>query len=198
MYIEGVNQNEINEFLKSTFFDNEEKRLVKQSVKGDPFAQKCLYQKYAQAMYNVAIRMAADDGLAKDIIQESFIKVFSNLEQFKGQSSLGAWIKRITVNTAINQIQKYSRFRTEPIEYMEEKEDHVEENLIDLEVKKIHEAVKELPEKCRVIFNLYQVEGYNHAEIAHWLNISESTSKTQYMRAKKLVRLQLKARKNES
>lgn len=184
--------------MKSTFYSDEEQKLVQDSLKGDHFAQKCIYQKYAQAMFNVAVRMTADESLSKDIIQESFIKVFSKLDRFQGNSSLGAWIKRITINTAIDQLRLTTKFRTEPIEYVYDQQEETVDDQTELNVKRIHQAIKELPEKCRVIFNLYQMEGYKHAEIAEWLNISESTSKSQYVRAKKLLRISLKKRLHES
>ena len=180
--------------MKGTFYKDEEQELVYQSLNGNVQAQKSLYLKYAQAMYNVVLRMTADPSTSKDIVQDSFIKVFSKLNHFKGDSSLGAWIKRITINTTLDQLRIKAKYRMVSM-------DNIEENMLEedskpnisYQVRQIHQAIKLLPEKCRVVFNLYQMEGYNHAEIAAWLDISESTSKSQYIRAKKLLKEHLKS-----
>jgi len=168
---------------------SEEQTLVQQCLRGDPQAQERLYRRYVDAMYNIVVRMVAENSYAEDILQEAFAKVFRSLHTFKGDSTLGAWIKRITINTALNFIRKNGR-----MPWAELQDNHCVESprLPKMEdnwdMRRIHEAIKKLPEGCRVVFNLYLLEGYQHQEIASILDISESTSKTQYRRARQLLR----------
>lgn len=170
----------------------EERTLIKACLKGDRQAQLRLYNQYVQAMYNIVIRMHPNPMDAEDILQDSFVKVFKNLSSFSGKATLGAWIKRIVINTCLNFLQKNKRLsfiQTETVaNYSEEKEE--KDTSVDMET--IHHAVKKLPEGCRVIFSLHLLEGYQHKEIAKILEITESTSKSQYHRAKRLLRQHLK------
>ena len=171
----------------------EEKTLIKRSIKGDSQAQLMLYRQYVKAMYNIVIRMVANPMDAEDIIQESFVKVFKNLDKFKWESTLGAWIKRITINTTLNYIRRHKKLQL--VEVNNEFEYIVEEAAekeILYDIASIHYAIKQLPQGCRMVFNLYLLEGYQHKEIAQILNISESTSKSQYQRARRLLRKILK------
>lgn len=175
------------------FGNTEEKDIVRQCLNGNERAQYKLYRKYVKAMYHTIVRMVSNEMDAEDLTQELFIKVFKNLHTFKGDSTLGAWIKRIAINTTLNFLRNKRQ-----IHFMD-MEDQMSLSLIEVEkkeaefdVKKIHEAIKQLPAGCRVIFNLYLMEGYRHKEIAEILDISESTSKTQYRRAKKLLQTALK------
>jgi RNA polymerase sigma-70 factor (ECF subfamily) len=144
-------------------------------------------------MYNRVVRMVADRHLAEDIIQDVFLKVFRYLPTYKGDSTIGAWIKSIAVNTTIEYLR-----RNQKIQYMEEIPepqiwpDNPENRGPQLEMAVIHEAVKQLPSGSRVVLTLYLLEGYQHQEIAEILNISVSTSKTQYRRGKQLLQQLLK------
>lgn len=144
-------------------------------------------------MFHTALRMVATRADAEDITQEVFAKVFENLAQFKGDSTLGAWIKRITVNTTLNHIRKNGHIHFLAIE---EQFDLAEEERTQwqspIELNAIHEAIKRLPKGCRLVFSLYLLEGYQHQEIAEILDITESTSKSQYLRAKRLLQKDLK------
>lgn len=123
---------------------------------------------------------------AEDLLQEAFAEAFNKLESFRFESSFGAWLKRIVVNRCINHLKKRKAdlLYTDnlPEKDRRENDDDYEEK--QLEVKKIHEAIGLLPEGYRVIFSLYLLEGYDHAEIAEILGVSESTSKSQFSRAK--------------
>jgi RNA polymerase sigma-70 factor (ECF subfamily) len=144
-------------------------------------------------MYNRIIRMVADRHQAEDILQEVFLKVFRYLPNFKGDSTIGAWIKRIAINTTIEHLRSNRR-----IEYV----DSVPENGIlhpaigeaspKVSMATIHEAIKQLPSGSRVVLTLYLLEGYQHQEIAQILDISASTSKTQYRRGRQLLQEILK------
>lgn len=170
----------------------EEKMLIERSIHGDHRAQLRLYRKYVKAMYNTVIRMVPNKMDAEDIIQESFVKVFRNLKQFQGSSTLGAWIKKITINTTLNFIQRKQKISFTDLEEtkgiaainLEKKESKVD-------IKTIHHAIKQLPEGSRLVFTLHQIEGYQHQEIAQILGISLSTSKSQYQRARRLLQKRL-------
>lgn len=171
----------------------EEKDLVRLSLRGDQKAQYRLYRKYVKAMYHTIIRMVGNTMDAEDLTQEVFAKVFKNLGSFKGDSTLGAWIKRITINTALNFLKSNGRMKFVDVE---DKDFQIAEadspNEPQWTMAEIHHAIKKLPLGSRAVFNLFLLEGYQHKEIAEILNITESTSKTQYRRAKKLLRAALK------
>jgi len=170
----------------------EERTLIRRCLKGDQNAQLQLYNKYVQAMYNIVIRMHPHPMDAEDILQDSFVKVFRNLSSFSGEATLGAWIKRIVINTCLNFLRKNKRISFVQMEVGDQLEGKNEEWEPPVKMEAIHHAVKKLPEGCRVVFSLHLLEGYQHKEIAQILDISESTSKSQYHRAKRLLRKELK------
>jgi RNA polymerase sigma factor (sigma-70 family) len=152
-------------------------------------AQSQLYSLYAQAMYNVCLRMTNNALDAEDILQHSFIDVFSKIDTFRQESTIGAWIKRIVVNNCIN----FLKSRRLHFEELSEKvyasfETTDEENDPIFSVEMIQRALQQLPEGYRVVFTLYLIEGYDHEEIASILHISEATSKSQFSRAKAKMR----------
>lgn len=165
-----------------------QRELVAKCIKGERTAQYNLYRMYSKGMYNVCLRMLNNTMEAEDTLQESFIDVYRKLHTFKYESTPGAWIKRIVVNNCINKLRK----RKLIIEDIEEGRLVVtaEDDLPDhsLEVNKIKKAMSSLPDGYRAIFSLYALEGYDHQEIGQIMNISESTSKSQYSRAKKKIR----------
>lgn len=124
---------------------------------------------------------------AEDILQEAFVKIFQSIDRFRGESSLPYWIKRIVVNTALNhQRSKLYLFPMVDITEMHDQGNRANV-LSDLSYEELLGMVQELPDGCRIIFNLYAIEGYKHQEIAKMLKISEGTSKSQYARAKMLL-----------
>lgn len=165
--------------------------LIEQSKKGDKRAQYALYSLYAKAMLNLAYRMTGRLEEAEDILQEAFTSAFIQLPGFRGESSFGTWLKRIVVNQCLNALNK-QRINLQSYDSLayfdvpESSEPDIPDELLD--VKNIHNAMMKLPDGYRVIFNLYLLEGYDHGEIAQILGISESTSKTQYMRARNKIR----------
>lgn len=134
------------------------------------------------------MRMVKNDADAEDILQNSFIDVFTKLESFRFESSVGAWIKRIVVNNCINFLKKRRLYFEEIDERTGDFEDTPPEEELQLNVKAIKDAIFQLPDGYRVVFSLYQMEGYDHSEIAEILNVSEQTSKSQYSRARKKLR----------
>ncbi len=171
-----------------------EEKLVQGCIKGNRDMQQALYDKYSGKMYAVALRYAKAQQEAEDILQESFIKVFQSLDTFRGESSLVYWLKRIVVNTALNSQRGklYMYPMVDVTDLREWKQDSAA--ISDFSHQELLGMVQELPDGCRVIFNLYAIEGYKHHEIAKVLEISEGTSKSQYSRAKMLLQEKLAIR----
>ncbi|HEV7620439.1 MAG TPA: RNA polymerase sigma factor, partial [Flavisolibacter sp.] len=141
------------------------------------------------SMLNVCYRYTKSMSDAEDVLQEGFIKVFHNLKQYKFKGELGAWIRRIMVTTAINFLKRNIRYQTDflfPEEYL-----HIVNNDVHPEVmisaKELAALIRQLPPGYQTIFNLYAVEGFNHIEIGKLLGIQESTSRSQYARARALL-----------
>jgi RNA polymerase sigma-70 factor (ECF subfamily) len=171
------------------------RNIVEECKRGNRQAQFELYRLYSKAMYNICLRMVKSKLDAEDILQSSFVDVFSKLDTFKFQSSVGAWIKRIVINNCINHLKR------KKIYFEELQPQHA--NILDepmvedekLNVEFINQAIYELPDGYRIVFTLYLLEGYDHKEIAHILSISEATSKSQYSRAKKKIREIIKTKR---
>ena len=162
--------------------------LVEDCKKGHRQAQFELYQLYSKAMFNICLRMVKNEADAEDLLQNSFIDVFTKLDTFRFQSSIGAWIKRIVVNNCINFLKKRRLYFEEIDDRISEQEDPQPEAETKLSVQAIKNAMLRLPDGYRVVFSLYQMEGYDHKEIAEILQVSEQTSKSQYSRARKRLR----------
>jgi RNA polymerase sigma-70 factor (ECF subfamily) len=167
----------------------DETTLVKECVIGNPRAQRALFDKFASKMLGVCIRYAKDTEQAEDILQDGFVKVFSKLKDFKSEGSLEGWIRRVMVNTALDQIRKNSKMlgdiSTDDVAYKLENNDTILENLMAEDLMKM---IKSMPDGYRVVFNMFAIEGYSHAEIGDTLGITESTSKSQYSRARAYLR----------
>lgn len=182
--------------MKNNIKNINEEALVQRCLNGERAAYKALYNQYAQAMYHVIVRMVGTKSEAEDLLQDSFIKVFKQLKEFKSRSTLGAWIKKICINTSLTQMKKNKRIELVELNNTEDFGVDVSETG-NFNVKLVHECVKNLPTGSRVIVNLYLFEGYRHSEIAEILEITESTSKSQYNRGKNLLRTALKSRMYE-
>ena len=169
------------------------KDLIQDCLQGSRMAQRELYSSYADAMYNVAFRMVNNAEDAEDVLQNAFLDVFKNLKNFRYQSTPGAWIKRIVINKAINLVQKKKRLALvdKDEEGLEIIEDHDDTPYDHYNVGLIKEAINRLSEGYRLVLTLYLIEGYDHKEIAQILGVSEATSKSQYSRAKKKVRMMI-------
>ncbi|MEQ9167921.1 MAG: RNA polymerase sigma factor [Fulvivirga sp.] len=168
-----------------------EKALIQGCIKGDRKAQKQLYDQFAGRMLVVAMRYSKSDLEAEDIIQEAFIKIFEKIKTFREESRLGFWIKRIVVNTALNhQRSKLYMFPMVDVQELNNNSDG-DFSLSNYHFKELLAFIKELPSGCQIIFNLYAIEGYSHQEIAKMLDISIGTSKSQYFRAKELLKARI-------
>ncbi|MDR0794621.1 MAG: RNA polymerase sigma factor [Tannerella sp.] len=171
--------------------------LVDRARKGDQQSMYRLYKMYVRAMYNVCIRIVANQLDAEDIMQEAFASAFSKLGAYKGEASFGAWLKQIVINKSLNHIKKQKIWfaDTEQLPEMEDVSDEDElsgdDIFNEISPEMIHEAIKTLPAKAKAVLYLYLLEERPHKEIARMLDISESTSKSQYRRARKLLQERL-------
>jgi RNA polymerase sigma factor (sigma-70 family) len=162
--------------------------VITKAVNGDQDAQAWLYHQYSKAMFNICTRMTGNHSNAEDILQEAFIRAFKNLVQLKEADSFGGWLKRIVVNECIRHSKNgfmWSEWSEEQTEMMAD-ENTEWWSSVSLEI--LHKEIKKLPEGCRQVFVLYAMEDYAHKDIASGLGISESTSKSQYHRARQLLR----------
>ncbi len=171
------------------------REIVEKCMRGDRKAQFELYRLYSQAMYNICLRMVNDDLDAEDLLQQSFVDVFTKMNSFRYESSIGAWIKRIVVNNCINFLKK-RRLQIESLDdrYQQVAQDIPIESIV-LNVDAVNSAISKLPDGYRVVFSLYLFEGYDHQEIGQILGITEATSKSQFSRAKKKLRDLLEGQK---
>ncbi|MGX1931290.1 RNA polymerase sigma factor [Flagellimonas sp. 2504JD4-2] len=159
--------------------------LVEQSKEGNRNAQYQLYGLYVDAMFNVAMRLLTIREDAEDVLQESFVEAFKKLDTFRFESTFGAWLKRIVINRSINHL-KAKRLLLSSLENEGEPlEDKEPDTNVKFGIEKIKMGLGQLPEGYRQIITLYLIEGYDHVEIAEIMEISTSTSKSQYHRAKK-------------
>lgn len=170
--------------------------LIERCLKGDRLSYRELYERYSKAMYNTCLRMLNNVAEAEDVLQESFIEAFKNLQQFEHRTSFGGWIKQICINRCINQLnkRKIDWVDMEKIGgYDSADELPFDEENMALQVETVKKAIMRLPDGYRTVLNLYLLEGYDHEEIAEILQVAESTTRTQYMRAKQKLLQLLKA-----
>lgn len=161
------------------------KALVEKCKTGHSSSQYQLYTLYVDAMYNIGMRMLGNKEDAEDIVQDSFVDAFKNLSRFKYESTFGAWLKRIVINKSINHL-KAKRIPVVPMDAHEfYLTAEVNEEAEAVDVKKVKVGMGKLPNGYKQIINLYLIEGYDHNEIGEILDITTSTSKSQYHRAKK-------------
>ena len=162
--------------------------LVKECLKQKPIAQKQLYDHFAPLMMGVCYRYTKSMSDAEDVLQEGFIKVFQFLGSFKNTGELGAWIRRIMVNTALNYLKRNKKYRDEM--FFGEQPLHpvtTDNPELKLEAKELADLIRQLPPGYQAIFNLHAIEGYSHVEIGKMLGISDGTSRSQYSRARALL-----------
>jgi RNA polymerase sigma-70 factor (ECF subfamily) len=156
-------------------------------------AQQVLYDKYSHFLLGVCMRYANDKAEAEDILQDSFLKIFSNIKDFSGTGSFIGWLRKVAVNTAITHYHKNLKYRyhVDIEEYVSEETGTTsfEEDFFTSD--ELYKVLNELPTGYRMVFNLYAVEGYKHKEIAEILGIDTNTSKSQYSRAKAVIRNKL-------
>ncbi|MEO0734705.1 MAG: sigma-70 family RNA polymerase sigma factor [Bacteroidota bacterium] len=169
---------------------NPRNTLVERCLRGDRNAQEALYRREARAVYHLIVRLVNDRRDAEDLTQECFVKVFTHLERFRGEATLSTWIKRIAINLSLGHLRKDRPLLVEP------REEHFTEapstSLGEVDMTEVHRAIRALPEGCRIVLTLHLLEGYRQTEIADILDLSLGTVKSQYWRAKKLLRKALR------
>lgn len=172
-----------------TIVMNDQAILVKECLQGKASAQRQLYELFAAPMLGVCFRYTKSMADAEDILQEGFVKVYKHLSQFKSEGELGAWIRRIMVNTALNYLKKSKKYQYdlsyEELNLHPVAMDHHPE--VRLHAKELAELIRQLPTGYQTVFNLHAVEGYTHVEIGGMLGISETTSRSQYSRGRALL-----------
>ncbi len=163
-----------------------EKDLIYQCLQGDRNSQQMLFERYAGKMMTVCRRYARHDMEAEDMLQDGFIRVFTHLDKYSFQGSFEGWIRRIVINSSLKQVNKKS-FKNEIVgsDYIPEK---FEESITSkLSADELMSLVNELPDGYKLVFNLYAVEGYSHKEIGEMLGIQESTSRSQLVKARRIL-----------
>ena len=164
-----------------------EKELIEGCIRENSKHQRELYRRYAGKMLVVARRYARHQMEAEDIVQDAFIKVFDNIGKFAGKGSFEGWVRRIVVNTALKKQDRKS-FRNEQIGIENREEGSLQpEAYADLNAEELLGMIARLPDGYRLVFNLYAIEGYSHREIADLLGIKESTSRSQLVKARKML-----------
>ncbi len=168
--------------------------VIEGCIKNRRKAQIELYKQYAPMLLTVCMRYVADRSEAEDILQEAFFKILKSIKEYSGKGHFENWMKKIVVNTAI------THFHREKKHYYHEELESVKDFELkytlspdkELDEKELYNLLKRMPEGYRIIFNMYAIEGYKHKEIAEKLGIEESTSKTQYLRAKNWILKEMK------
>jgi len=164
--------------------------IIEKCRKGDNKAQQILYQYYSPTMYGVCLRYFPNAEIAKDILQDGFVKIFNSIQNFRFEGSIEGWIRRIIVNTAL-EFHRKSKKEEKEVDICEAIAIEGSEPTIDVDYKQLLTLIAELPNQYRLVFNLYAIEGYSHSEIGEMIGISESTSKSNYSRAKAILREKL-------
>lgn len=172
--------------------------LIERCRDNDSTAQFEIYKLYNKAMFNTALRITGEQPDAEDVLQEAFVSAFHNLNSYRADAAFGAWLKKIVVNKALNHVQKSKRDLMIANENGEDVEDtsRIDDAEPAYSVDSVKRAMGNLPTGFRTVLSLYLFEGYDHKEISEILNISESTSKTQYKRAKDKLKTILKTEVN--
>ena len=163
-------------------------QLIKESIAGNLKAQQELYTLFAAKLFGVSLKYSSSYEEAQDNFQESFIQIFNTLHQLKSPEAFEYWAKRITINQALGKYRKQQHLQVLN-EYSDITDDEPDESeLPDIEWEMLLKYIQELPERYRMVFNLYVLENYSHYEISKFLQISEGTSKSNLSRAKKILR----------
>ncbi len=177
---------------RSVEYTDMHRELIERCRRGERNAFREVYRLYSKAMYNIALRMTGLAHIAEDVVQEAFTDAFTGLSAFRNESTFGAWLKRIVIYKSYD----FLNSKSHDVGFLEDadlpdvaaEDSGFDEEEVALQVSRIKQAVNQLPGGSRTVLTLYLFEGYDHEEIGQILGISESTSKTQYMRAKQKVR----------
>jgi len=165
-----------------------EELMLNGCLRNNASAQEALYDRFSPRMLGVCYRYAKNREDAEDMLQEGFIKVFTQIHQYRNEGALEGWIRRIIVHTCINILKKNKKF-SDSVDIAHAHSIHVREEMIPsiMQAKQVVECIRALPLGYKTVLNLYAIEGYSHKEIAFMLDIEESTSRSQYTRAKAML-----------
>lgn len=168
---------------------SDEEQVIAGCIEGKPLAQKELFEQYASVMLSVCVRYVNDRETAKDILQDGFIKLYSKIDTYSGTGSFAGWIRRIFVTTALEYLRQNDALKQSSSieEYSNSIIDEDVTVLDKISADDLLDCISKLPEGYRTVFNLYAIEGYSHSEIARMLGINESTSRSQFMRARNIL-----------
>jgi RNA polymerase sigma-70 factor (ECF subfamily) len=174
-----------------------DKHLLDSCIKGDREAQRVLYDRLASRMFPVCIRYVGDRTLAEDVLQEGFITLFTKLKDYKGDGSFEGWARRIFVTTALMSLRKKDALKiSEELDAVKGMKAETTSQIQNIGYKELMELVMSLPPGFRTVFNMYAIEGYSHKEIAETLGITETTSRTQFSRARVWLQNKIQEREN--
>ena len=160
-------------------------KLIESCRKGDRAAQKILYDRLASRMFPVCMRYIGDRAAAEDVLQDGFITLFTRLDSYKGEGSFEGWARRIFVTTALMSLRKKDALKmSDELESVRGMKTETTSHMQNIGYKELMKLLMSLPPGCRTVFNMYAIEGYSHKEIADMLGITETTSRTQFSRAR--------------
>lgn len=170
-----------------------DREILSGCLRGQPSAQRMLFEKYSRILLGVCNRYAQCIEEAEDIMQEGFVKIFLNVKEFKGEGSLLAWMRKIMINTAITHYHRMlkHRYHDDLDQVQETRFEDREYDEAEFTLEELFGVIHQMPDGYRVVFNLYAVEGYKHREIAEMLGIDENTSKSQFSRARRWLQVRL-------
>lgn len=165
-----------------------EEQMLAGTIKNNVAAQEALYNRFSPRMLGVCYRFAKSREDAEDMLQEGFIKIFTQLHQYRNEGALEGWIRRIIVHTCINILKKHKKF-ADSVDLIHAHSLHTKEDMVPsiIQAKQVVECIRMLPLGYKTVLNLYAIEGYSHKEIGQMLDIEESTSRSQYTRAKVML-----------
>jgi RNA polymerase sigma-70 factor (ECF subfamily) len=168
---------------------SEIKKIINGCLNGNRRDQELLYRRHAAKLYAICLQYSGNDDEARDILQDGFIKIFENLVHYKHEGSFEGWMRRITVNTALEKFRsRHNLYRVDDIDQIPEPDaDPDNQDYAGLDAEDLLNIIRELPPKYRMVFNLFAIEGYSHNEISKMVNISEGTSKSNLSRARVIL-----------
>ncbi|CAK7072248.1 RNA polymerase sigma factor [Parabacteroides sp. APC149_11_2_Y6] len=169
-----------------------EKQLIESCKKGERLAQKELYDTYSRKMMGVCLRYVNDRETARDLLQDGFVKVFTSMDSYTGLGSFEGWLRKIFVNCALEYLRKSDVLReAADLDNSAELVNPDSSVISEMSAAELMKLVQQLPAGFRAVFNLFAIEGYSHKEIGEMLDITESTSRSQFTRAKQLLQRQI-------
>ena len=169
--------------------------LIIECKKQNPKAQEALYRKYSGVLFGICLKYSPNKAEAEDNLQDAFLTIFKRIDQYQGKGSFEGWIKRIVVNTALQKYRKKKVFDISNEQQIEDTHVEVENTAVPLDY--LLGIIQELPDRYRLVFNLYVLDGYTHKEIAEMLGISDGTSKSNLARARMILKTKVETFQNK-